>query len=195
MLHRDLRFHTSSIDDGEFASVAAWMIEGLIRTNMHQILTDGEMLPGCPRCGGVRYVKPQLCRDCDPVNHPCQDVYDVRTMMTKKHATCYDLSAERAARLRIHGEDAHVEVERSLDAYDRPVAGGFHAFVEYDEGRVIQDPAEELRLNPPGPGPCGCSDRWADIHAGGSAIARVGGGELIFSTRSVAVLARPGRVA
>lgn len=179
MLHRDLRFHTMSRDDVEFAQTAAWMIEGMIRTNMMEILEDGEDLPCCPACGGVRYVEPQMCRDCDVVKHPCQDVYDVRTMMKKKKATCYDLAAERAARLRLKGYDAHVVIEQRTNAYDQPIAGAFHAVVHVNDDGSVEDPAEELRQQPgkcAGGRSCNCGGHGDHDHdeQDGAGPARVG---------------------
>lgn len=195
MLHRDLRFHTASYDDEEYARIAAWMVEGEVRTNMYEIEADGAEMPCCPAAGGVRYIQPQLCKDCDSATHPCQDVYDVRTMMVQRKATCYDLSAERAARLRLEGYDAQVVVDIRLDAYDRPMPGAFHAYVEILDDGSTQDPAEELRLHP---GVCMCRGGaglerawWGQQHA----IAQALPTRRVFSTADVAILARPGRVA
>lgn len=198
MLHRDLRFHTSSRDDAEFAQNAAWLVEGQIRMNMYEIEADGDDMPCCPACGGVKYVEPQLCKDCDPVKHPCQDVYDVRTMMEKGQATCYDLAAERAARLRLKGLDAHVVIDQRVDAYDRPMPGAFHAYVEVLDDGSTEDPAEELRLNPgvcAGGRACDCDGGHEDEEQGQHAIARLVDDRRVLSTADVRVLALPGRVA
>ena len=77
--------------------------------------------------------------------HSCQALLDVRGIYKHKRGTCFDLACERAARLRIAGEDATVVIEQRTYG-GQPLPGQFHAVVRTPSG--TQDPAAELQQSP-----------------------------------------------
>jgi len=143
MKQRDFRLHMLCDTDADFAQQTADFCEALVRINMLEIELYGHDLPCCLACGGVEYVPPPGC----PTGDACQQVYDALMIYVIKEATCLDIACEVAARLRLRGERASVYIVHQLDAYDRPVAGKFHAAVLRADGST-SDPAEDLRQYP-----------------------------------------------
>ena len=146
--------------DAQFGQQCAELAEALTLINTWELQQDGDRLPCCLGCGGVRYQPPQSCGvggfvGQPPRPYPCQTILDARGIYTLKRGTCLDLSCERAARLRLRGIEATVVIVPQLEQ-GRPLNGQYHAYVETPHG--IQDPSYELQHRPGQcAGSCGCT--------------------------------------
>ena len=154
--YRDFRIRLRMNDDTEFGQQAAEVAEALTVINMWELLTYGDQLPCCLGCGNVRYVEPKGCvtEDCSTNRVirtngrvACQLLLDARGLYEKQQGTCMELACERAARLRLGGEDARVVVVPRENYYGKRMLGQYHAYVAvYEGGREVrtEDPAQEL---------------------------------------------------
>ena len=168
---RQMQFSLDLDDDHMFGPACAELAEALVRINMLEI-SNTPSLPCCLGCGGVRYTLPVVC-DSSPTPkasapprvatvgfgplrkraapaaslraHSCQSLLDARGIYAHKRGTCFDLACERAARLRLAGKAATVDIEQRTYA-GHPLHGQFHAVVRTAHG--VQDPAAELQRNP-----------------------------------------------
>ena len=156
-MRRSIEMQLRCNDDAEFGQQCAELAEALTLINLWELRQDGDHLPCCLGCGGVRYQPPQPCAvpsQAAPRPSPCQTILDIRGVYATKRGTCLDLACERAARLRLKGIDATVVVIPRLED-GRSLPGQYHAYVETPYGH--EDPSFELQ-NAPGrcAGSCGC---------------------------------------
>ena len=159
-MRRSIEIQLRCRDDDQFGQQCAELAEALTLINLWELKADGDRLPCCLGCGGVRYQPPQPCSTptgrCapQPRPYPCQTILDARGIYETQRGTCFDLACERAARLRLKGTDATVVVVPRLEDGHR-IPGQYHAFVETPHG--TEDPSLELRQNPGrSAGSCGC---------------------------------------
>lgn len=161
-MRRSIEVQLRCRDDAQFGQQCAELAEALTLINMWELREDGDALPCCLGCGGVRYQPPQPCGPpmtgghCTPAPrpYPCQTILDARGIYATKRGTCFDLACERAARLRLRGTDATVVVIPRVEG-GRAMPGQYHAYVETPYGH--EDPSYELQQNPGRcAGSCGC---------------------------------------
>lgn len=168
---RQMMFSLDLDDDLLFGPACAELAEALVQINMIEIANTPD-LPCCLGCGGVRYTLPVLCpgtpKDTAPPRpvsiatvgfgprpkreptpalrvDSCQSLLDARGIYALKRGTCFDLACERAARLRLAGTAATVDIQQRTYG-GHPIRGQFHAVVRTPSG--IQDPAAELQHSP-----------------------------------------------
>lgn len=60
-MRRKIQIGLTFDDDAQFAQQVAELAEALVQINVWELQHDGERLPCCLECGGVRYVPPQAC--------------------------------------------------------------------------------------------------------------------------------------
>ncbi|MCH9682859.1 MAG: hypothetical protein K0V04_15590 [Deltaproteobacteria bacterium] len=150
-MQRSIEIQLQCGDDAQFGQQCAELAEALTLVNLWELRADGDALPCCLGCGGVRYQPPQPCGS----PYPCQTILDARGIYATQRGTCFDLACERAARLRLRGVGATVVVIPRLGDDGRPLSGQYHAYVETPDG--VQDPARELQDRPGRcAGSCGC---------------------------------------
>ena len=131
MKTREIRLEVNCEHDDDFAQQIAQLAEAFVMINTLQMMADPE-LPCCLSCGDVRYEPPQPCgsppyrRVLQPkrTQSSCQRIRDCRGIYRNKRGTCLDLACERAARLRLAGQEATVAIE-----FDDESKGQFHAYV------------------------------------------------------------------
>lgn len=160
-MKRSIEVQLRCRDDAQFGQQCAELAEALTLINLWELRQDGDALPCCLGCGGVRYQPPQPCgpkadASCAamPRPYPCQRILDARGIYATRRGTCLDLACERAARLRLGGIDATVVVIPRVED-GRALPGQYHAYVETPYGP--QDPSVELVDNPGRcAGACGC---------------------------------------
>lgn len=161
-MRRSIEVQLRCGDDSQFGQQCAELAEALTLINMWELRQDGDRLPCCLGCGGVRYQPPQPCGapgvgwalDDGRRPYPCQMVLDVRGIYRTKRGTCFDLACERAARLRLRDIDATVVVVPRFEHGQR-LYGQYHAYVETPHG--VEDPSYELQQHPGRcAGSCGC---------------------------------------
>jgi hypothetical protein len=153
-MRRSIEMQLRCKDDAQFGQQCAELAEALTLINMWELREDGDALPCCLGCGGVRYQPPQPCGPAAdsggrcgvaPRPYPCQMILDARGIYSTKRGTCFDLACERAARLRLRGVDATVVVIPRVEN-GQVAPGQYHAYVETPYGH--EDPAFELQNNP-----------------------------------------------
>ncbi len=158
-MRRSIEIQLRCRDDAQFGQQCAELAEALTLINLWELRQDGDALPCCLGCGGVRYQPPQPCGGetgaCATTRpYPCQTIRDARGIYAAKRGTCFDLSCERAARLRLRGVDATVVVIPQVEG-GRALPGQYHAYVETPQGP--EDPSAELQERPGQcAGSCGC---------------------------------------
>lgn len=172
-MRRSLEFQLRCRDDAQFGQQCAELAEALTLINLWELRQDGDRLPCCLGCGGVRYQAPQPCgfsnggarEVCATTRpYPCQSLLDARGIYATRRGTCFDLACERAARLRLQGVTATVVVVPRLER-GRPLPGQYHAYVETPDGP--QDPSQELQDHPgrcAGAGACNCTNHTTQGH-------------------------------
>lgn len=153
-MKRSIEVQLRCRDDAQFGQQCAELAEALTLINLWELEQDGDTLPCCLACGGVRYQPPQPCgivttmggrSAAVPRPYPCQTILDARGIYATQRGTCFDLACERAARLRLQGVDATVVVIPRVED-GKALPGQYHAYVETPDGS--QDPSAELLDNP-----------------------------------------------